>query len=112
MGVLGNYEVWDGLDDWLESLTGQGVVVLHNYSTSFSYKGRDVCIRGIGDTFTGADAPTVFGDDCEDSPKITLTHDPEAAFKYQIKGLVLAGHTHCGQVQLPVFGAIWAHPVL
>lgn len=107
-GVLGNYEVWDGLDSWSESLTGQGVVVLHNDSGWFSYKGRGVCIRGIGDTFTGADAPTDFDDGCKNSPQITLTHDPEAAFKYQIDGLVLAGHTHCGQVQLPIFGAIWA----
>jgi len=107
-GVLGNYEVWDGLDSWSESLTGQGVVVLHNDIASFSYKGLRVCIRGIGDAFTGADAPTDFGDDCENSPKITVTHDPEAAFKYQIEGLVFAGHTHCGQFQLPIFGAVWA----
>lgn len=107
-GVLGNYEVWDGLDSWSESLTGRGVDVLHNAVKSFSYNGHEVCIRGIGDTFTGADAPTDFGDDCENSPKITVTHDPEAAFKYQIKGLVFAGHTHCGQVQLPILGTVWA----
>ena len=44
-GVLGNYEVWDGLDSWSESLTGQGVVVLHNAVKSFSYNGHGMHTR-------------------------------------------------------------------
>jgi len=38
---------------------------------------------------------------------IQLTHDPAAAFKRNSSGIWLAGHTHCGQVRLPLLGPLW-----
>ena len=37
--------------------------------------------------------------------RVVLTHDPDPA-AYLPPGLVLAGHTHCGQVVLPVIGSV------
>jgi len=40
---------------------------------------------------------------------ILLSHSPEIFFKADLArfDLVLAGHTHGGQVRLPWFGALW-----
>ena len=40
-------------------------------------------------------------------PKLTITHDPAGAFDRRMEGLVIAGHTHCGQVSLPFIGPLW-----
>ena len=40
-------------------------------------------------------------------PKLTITHDPAGAFDRRVKGLVIAGHSHCGQVSLPFIGPLW-----
>ena len=40
-------------------------------------------------------------------PKITLTHDPAGAFHPDVEGVVFAGHTHCGQIRLPIIGSPW-----
>ena len=48
-----------------------------------------------------------FPDECNDKVKFSVTHDPAGAFDPKVKGLVLAAHTHCGQVRLPFYGALW-----
>ena len=44
---------------------------------------------------------------CQKLPKITITHDPAGAFDSRVNGLVIAGHTHCGQISLPFIGPLW-----
>lgn len=40
--------------------------------------------------------------------KVLLTHRPdEAATAPGFVGIVFAGHTHCGQIVLPLFGPVW-----
>ena len=39
--------------------------------------------------------------------KITLTHDPAGAFHKDVTGLVISGHTHCGQIRFPLIGSLW-----
>ena len=41
------------------------------------------------------------------SIKFSVTHDPAGGFQKGMDGLILAGHTHCGQISLPFVGAIW-----
>ena len=48
-----------------------------------------------------------FPEICKNKPKITLTHDPAGAFYHKIKGFVVSGHTHCGQISFPFIGPIW-----
>ena len=101
--VLGNYESWSNANEWLSEFERLGVDAMENEVTVLETKKGPVCVRGLGDKFTSR-----FG--YVDYPQVarvcllTITHDPAGAFDRRVKGLVIAGHTHCGQVSLPVIG--------
>ena len=105
--VLGNYETWSGAEDWTWALSQEGATVLQNDVILSEIKGKKVCIRGLGDAFTNQLSMVDFPDECDDFPRITITHDPAGALKAGISGLIFAAHTHCGQIRLPVFGTLW-----
>ena len=105
--VLGNYESWSNADNWLAEFERLGVDVMENeVSVLETFKGP-VCVRGLGDKFTSRYQYVDYPDACKSNPKLTITHDPAGAFDRRIKGLVIAGHTHCGQVSLPFIGPLW-----
>jgi len=106
--VLGNYESWDDRGAWRSAVERVGLVVLENAVSTFDVNGTTVCVRGLGDFYTGNYQETYFPTQCERLPKITITHDPAAAFQEGVEGLVLAGHTHCGQISFPFLGPLWA----
>lgn len=106
--VLGNYENWDDRDAWTQALMSAGFTVAENEVARVPTNSNHLCVRKLGDTYTGQFRRTDFPDGCRHFPQITITHDPAAAFKAGIEGLVFAGHTHCGQVSLPLIGPLWA----
>ena len=105
--VLGNYETWSNADDWLSEFARLGVKAMENEVTIAQTVEGPVCVRGLGDKFTDRYRYVDYPPECQRIPKITITHDPAGAFAPQIRGLVIAGHTHCGQVSLPFFGPLW-----
>lgn len=107
LAVLGNYESWDDRRAWAWELAKAGVRILENEVEMLEIAGRSLCVRGIGDAFTHNHRETQFPPSCQGAGLLTLTHDPYAAFDLALEGLVLAGHTHCGQVSLPMFGPLW-----
>ena len=104
--VLGNHEWWTA-NDWAAALEGVGITVIENKQRSLTFKQGDICLRGLGDAFTGHYRPQPFEVQCKGVP-LTLTHDPLAIEIDDEPGLYLAGHTHCGQIRLPIIGAPWA----
>ena len=108
VAVLGNYESWDDRQAWANALRLRGITVLENDVARLEAAGRSLCVRGLGDAFTGYHRETLFPQGCEGRGQLTLTHDPFAAFALNLEGLVLAGHTHCGQLRIPGLGPIWA----
>ena len=105
--VLGNYESWSNADNWLAEFERLGVDVMENEVTVLETAEGPVCVRGLGDKFTSRFGYVDYPDECKSIPKLTITHDPAGAFDRHIKGLVIAGHTHCGQVSLPFIGPLW-----
>ncbi|MDA9345882.1 metallophosphoesterase [Porticoccaceae bacterium] len=105
VAVLGNHDHWSGAESWTEYLSEAGVTVLENETVVLDAIGT--CIRGFGDAFTDHFEYADFPSACFDRLQITLTHDPAGAFNPKIKGLVLAGHTHCGQISIPFVGPIY-----
>lgn len=62
--VLGNYETWTDRKAWQQGLVAQGHSVLENLVTVVSGSEKPLCVRGIGDHFTGHDRYLDFPDQC------------------------------------------------
>ena len=105
--VLGNYETWTDHMSWYSKLSVKNNIVLQNEVILTDIKNQRFCIRGLGDYYTKLFKYIPFPTDCKNLPKITITHDPAGAFHTEITGLVISGHTHCGQISFPFFGPIW-----
>ena len=101
--VLGNHEM-DKLQ-WSIELQHAGITVLRNQVVVLPE--HALCLRGLGDAYSGSFRYIDFPDECEGSKKLSFLHDPAGAFHPLMRGYVLAGHTHCGQINLPVLGPIW-----
>ena len=105
--VLGNYESWSDADEWLDEFARIGVDVMENETRILGTAKGPICIRGFGDNYTGRHRYTDYPEECDDLPRLSITHDPSGAFYSSVKGLVIAGHTHCGQVSFPFIGPLW-----
>ena len=105
--VLGNYESWSDAEEWISVFNRLGVEIMENQTSLIQTVKGNVCIRGLGDKYTNRYNFVEYPQECKNVPKFTITHDPAGAFDARIKGLVIAGHTHCGQISLPFIGPLW-----
>jgi uncharacterized protein len=103
--VLGNHDHWTDPAAIRQSLARAGVRVLENDAVRIG----PLALVGIGDRFSGHDdiARSVARADALGGVPLAFTHSPDIA--PDLPGrfhLLLAGHTHCGQVVLPWIGPI------
>jgi predicted MPP superfamily phosphohydrolase len=114
--VLGNHDHNTDGPLTRQALARRGIEVLTNENTSLR-RGADVLqLAGADDWGWGkADfARAVRGLDVS-RPTLMLSHEPMALDVPEVRGvsLILSGHTHGGQVSLPVVGApvayVWKH---
>ncbi|MEM7047690.1 MAG: metallophosphoesterase [Pseudomonadota bacterium] len=105
VAVLGNHDWGFRHRDRWQAFEALGLI--ENQVRVLEIKNRRVCIRAIGDVYSGYARYIEFPSSCAGLPQITVTHDPMGAFYPSLRGLVFAGHTHCGQVRLPLVGPLW-----
>jgi predicted MPP superfamily phosphohydrolase len=88
-----------------------GIPILHNKSQRMTVRGKSFQLVGVGDLWAQqVDAPAAFESVDSKEPVILLAHNPdtkEEVGKYAWD-LMLCGHTHGGQVILPIGGARFA----
>lgn len=105
--TLGNHDGWYGVDYIAKNLEKNGIKILANENISIPIKNKTVYIAGVEDLMTGK--PDIYKAlENTKTPVILLTHTPDIFPKLQYSvNLVLAGHTHGGQVRLPLLGPIF-----
>ena len=113
--IMGNHDWWT--DNWKvrDGLTKVGIPVLENRALKIDKGGRRFWIAGLGDQialhvpggYRGVDdlpatlAPTMGDRD----PVVLLAHEPDVFVRVPERvALTLSGHTHGGQVCLPLIG--------
>ena len=103
VGVLGNHDYWSGASEVHRALREAGVEVLKNRHTTITLQHERLQVVGLDDAYTGhADREAAVKGLRDDLPVIGLSHIAEEADWLWAHGvpLVLAGHTHAGQVTL------------
>lgn len=103
IAVLGNHDYWAGGAEVQRALERAGVLVLRNQHTLLTLKGKPLQVVGLDDAYTGhADLHAATRGLRVDIPTLGLSHIGEEADALWDRGaaLVLAGHTHAGQVTL------------
>jgi predicted MPP superfamily phosphohydrolase len=107
--VPGNWEYWRGHGDPAPLFAGTGVRLLRNSAAEIR---RGLWIVGVDDACAGrTDVEAAFSGVPGDAAVIALMHSPSPFPRVASRApLVLAGHSHGGQVRLPFLGALWLPP--
>ena len=103
--VLGNHDHWRTHGSMAKALEKVGVHVLTNSAARVGV----LTLAGADDAFSEhADAAAVDrAARALPGPTLLLTHSPDLVPQLSRRfGLVLAGHTHCGQIVLPFYGQV------
>jgi uncharacterized protein len=115
--VLGNHDYWSGANEVRRALRRGGAEVLDNRHTLLTLRGERLQVVGLDDAYTGhASWRDAVKGLRRDLPSLGLSHIAEEADALWAAGvpLVLAGHTHAGQVTIArmhelAMGRLWGH---
>jgi len=110
--VSGNHE-WsnDSRQALLGSLSRMGVVILDNKGTAFATKAGVINICGVDDPYRHRDKISrAMKGLAGGKYTVLLSHSPRIRDRLEqyAPDLVLCGHTHGGQIRLPIVGALIA----
>jgi predicted MPP superfamily phosphohydrolase len=106
--VLGNHDWWYDGPRVKRALEAVGIRDLEDDVIRIERNGQAIWLAGLKDSWTNQpDVEGTLGKVTDESPVIALTHNPDLFVKIPPRViLTLAGHTHGGQVNLPLFGRI------
>ncbi|HVE78309.1 MAG TPA: metallophosphoesterase [Gemmatimonadaceae bacterium] len=109
VAVLGNHDHYGGAAFTRARLTAAGVRVLVNERIVLARGRARLYLGGVDDAEEGrVDPRGGVGDAPPDEPRLLLSHHPDGVLaldRCARLDLVLSGHTHGGQVVLPLLGA-------
>lgn len=112
--ILGNHD-YNEMDKVIRVFDDSGFKYLENsYEIIYNEKNEKIFIGGIGNVSYGLDdidkTMEYFNSNDDIDYKVMLVHEPdisdEIVDNYNVS-LILAGHSHNGQVRLPIIGALY-----
>src|SRR5215211_572627 len=106
--VLGNHDTWYSVDSVRRGLEQNGIKVLENEVLQLNARGTSLWLVGLADLWTRPQRiEETVAKVPEGQPVIALTHNPDIfpALPQRVP-LLLAGHTHGGQVRFPLIGTV------
>jgi predicted MPP superfamily phosphohydrolase len=106
--VTGNHDYWVPLNKLRSKLEDKGICFLDNESFILDYGGKRINLIGVSSLWMERDdVPKAFRY-VDKAPTILLAHHPDIALKAApySPALLLCGHTHGGQIRLPLYGPI------
>jgi uncharacterized protein len=109
LAVLGNHDFRVGADAVTSALRRKHIEVLRNQHVTVQFGGSSVYVAGVDDYGYGADVRRAVRGIPRDSATVLLAHNPRIIHLASRHGvsLVLSGHTHGGQVNLPLLGTVY-----
>jgi len=107
--VLGNHDWWNDGERTRRAFTARGITVLEESAARLERNGQSFYVVGLADQITRRSAPkTALAHAPSGAPTLLLVHEPDVFETFPRLGisptLTLAGHTHGGQVWLPLLG--------
>ena len=102
--IIGNHDIWEGLETSLAGLKETGFPVLINQGVTISAGAGSLYLAGLDDGMSGRpDLGAALDGMPSNAPVVLLMHEPDPADTFSLDGRVvlqLSGHTHGGQVRI------------
>lgn len=107
--VLGNHDWWNDGERTRKAFEAHGITVLEESSQVLERAGARFAVVGLADQITRPSAPAAaLATAPPGLPTLLLVHEPDVFDEFPRLGvspsLTVAGHTHGGQVWLPLLG--------
>ncbi len=114
VATLGNHDSETDPDLIAEALMENGIEVLRNEARPIEVHGARFWLAGLNDATVGmADPERALHGVPRGEPTVLAVHEPDfadAVVKYPVD-LQISGHSHGGQVRLPLVGALYLPPM-
>jgi predicted MPP superfamily phosphohydrolase len=113
IAVLGNHDISTDQAEVRRELERVGIRVLRNEAVELTFVAGSLWIAGVDETILGrANVEATFAHIPPDAAVLVLCHEPDGADQAARMGafVQLSGHSHGGQIRLPIVGPLALPP--